>query len=132
MNESINDLKAKIQKLRDQYRAESQKAFEEALRDFFLSHPEINSIGWQQYAPYFNDGDVCSFSVHSDSCSINGIDRWDGASDFDDKIYREVGDLIEILDNDVAQELYGNDKQITIKIENGVISTQTRNYSSHD
>lgn len=30
-----------------------------------LDDPLIESFGWQQYTPYFNDGDPCEFGVHS-------------------------------------------------------------------
>jgi hypothetical protein len=29
-----------------------------------LDDPHVVEFGWQQYTPYFNDGDPCVFSVH--------------------------------------------------------------------
>ena len=31
---------------------------------FFSAHPQVNTIHWTQYTPYFNDGDECVFSVY--------------------------------------------------------------------
>lgn len=33
-------------------------------QEVFERHPEVKAIVWTQYAPYFNDGDPCEFSVH--------------------------------------------------------------------
>lgn len=30
---------------------------------FFEKYPEIDGIVWEQYTPYFNDGDSCTFGV---------------------------------------------------------------------
>jgi hypothetical protein len=30
-----------------------------------LDDPTMKAFGWQQYTPYFNDGDPCTFSVNS-------------------------------------------------------------------
>lgn len=35
-----------------------------ALLQPVLNHPEIVRIGWEQYTPYFNDGDTCVFGTH--------------------------------------------------------------------
>lgn len=48
------------------------KKVQETLKDkmrgifkaFFEAHPEVKTIHWTQYAPYFNDGDECVFGVH--------------------------------------------------------------------
>lgn len=28
------------------------------------THPDITKFTWEQYTPYFNDGEVCEFNVH--------------------------------------------------------------------
>ena len=33
-------------------------------KSFFDSYPDVKTIHWTQYAPYFNDGDECVFSVN--------------------------------------------------------------------
>lgn len=32
--------------------------------DAILAIPEVHSLRWRQYTPYFNDGDPCEFGVH--------------------------------------------------------------------
>ncbi|MGW9170118.1 hypothetical protein [Streptomyces decoyicus] len=43
-----------------------QKPIEELAPLFqaVMDDPSIVEFGWQQYTPYFNDGDTCEFSVH--------------------------------------------------------------------
>lgn len=44
----------------------------ECVNEIFASNSSIESLGWSQYTPYFNDGDTCHFSVHTDNIIING------------------------------------------------------------
>ena len=45
-----------------------QESMKESMKDifktFFDTHPDVKTVHWTQYAPYFNDGDECVFSVH--------------------------------------------------------------------
>jgi hypothetical protein len=43
---------------------EGEAAVKDAFKDLFDKFPEVRSVVWSQYTPYFNDGDVCYFSVH--------------------------------------------------------------------
>lgn len=47
---------------------EVQKTLRAKMKDvfksFFDSYPEVKTIHWTQYAPYFNDGDECVFGVY--------------------------------------------------------------------
>ena len=47
-------------------RKTEQKPLEELspLLQAAIVHPDIHVFGWNQYTPYFNDGDPCIFSVH--------------------------------------------------------------------
>lgn len=41
-----------------------REEFKKELKSFFESTPEIKAIVWNQYTPYFADGDPCEFSVN--------------------------------------------------------------------
>ena len=43
----------------------------EALKAIFEEYPQIESISWTQYTPYFNDGDSCEFSVNTWDIELN-------------------------------------------------------------
>jgi len=55
---------AQIEALRTQNIETSKKVFHASIASFFKAFPEVAAIRWRQYTPYFNDGDVCEFSVH--------------------------------------------------------------------
>lgn len=50
------------------YQEQFRKAATEKLKEFFVKfweeNPAIKAVTWNQYAPYFNDGDPCEFSVN--------------------------------------------------------------------
>lgn len=57
-------LNASIKKLRDEAAEKSRAFFHKETTEFFAAVPEIKSIVWSQYTPFFADGDVCEFGVN--------------------------------------------------------------------
>lgn len=43
--------------------------------DALFEHPEVESIRWEQYTPYFNDGDACEFGFGELSVRFVGGDE---------------------------------------------------------
>lgn len=62
--EEINKMQNEIEDLQNQMKEKSKALFYEKIAEFFTAYPEIGAIGWDQYTPYFNDGDTCEFSRH--------------------------------------------------------------------
>jgi hypothetical protein len=60
----ISDIKKEVVDL-------SSSIFEDFYKYIFEKYPKLESFGWSQYTPYFNDGDTCIFSVNTDYISIN-------------------------------------------------------------
>jgi len=48
----------------------SSDIFDIFISEIFKKYP-IESFGWSQYTPYFNDGDTCAFSSNTDYLKIN-------------------------------------------------------------
>jgi hypothetical protein len=44
-------------------RKELEEVFKEEAKGLFETVPTLGTVVWEQYAPYFNDGDPCVFSV---------------------------------------------------------------------
>ena len=61
----INDLKKDLHK-------KSEEAFFMGAKQILDSCPELKSVSWNQYTPYFNDGDTCQFSSNTDYLKVNG------------------------------------------------------------
>ncbi len=71
------EIDAEIKRLKKEYQTAAQREFTEGAAELFVAHPRLKSFGWTQYTPYFNDGDSCEFSAHTDDPYINGFNEWD-------------------------------------------------------
>ena len=67
INEKLEALNAK----RAELLKEIQKDFPDILKPIFEGSDKIQSFGWSQYTPYFNDGDECVFSSNVDYPFVN-------------------------------------------------------------
>lgn len=64
MSNKLKEMRKKMRNLKSQMAKETKTALKEAFKDFFKEHPVVESVIWDQYTPYFNDGDTCTFSVY--------------------------------------------------------------------
>ena len=74
--------------------AEIQSDFPAMFKEIFSRSEKIKSIGWNQYTPYFNDGDECIFSANFDYLLINQISEDDLNDDdnfYDEQIWKAGG-----------------------------------------
>lgn len=63
-NNKLQKLKEKLDKKKKEFLTESTKAFHQTIKEVFNENEHLEKIEWLQYIPYFNDGDVCEFSVY--------------------------------------------------------------------
>lgn len=70
--EALKEKKKEIAKLKAEAQQMASDAFDSFCKEIFEKHPKVESFGWSQYTPYFNDGDTCTFSANIDYISING------------------------------------------------------------
>lgn len=62
--------------------------------DRLLAVPGIEAVKWQQYTPYFNDGEACTFRIYSAYVKIAG-DEDEEAGDYGDG-FRSSYDLYDL------------------------------------
>lgn len=91
---------------------ENQRPMEELVPYFQNAFAKgIKAIAWTQYTPYFNDGDVCEFSVGDFSYTSNQTvaDIWlaEMAGDEDDVYEYEDNDNGELRDEFLRTDFYG-------------------------
>lgn len=139
-----------LEKIKSEFAAfeEKKKSFVEELRkefptifkELFDKSEKIESFGWKQYTPYFNDGDVCYFNVYCDDPYINGeyIDECDWYDwriryylrgdekyanlltekpNLDVETYKlidEFKDVINSIPEEILKDLFGDHVSITI------------------
>lgn len=76
---NIDEMVAEVNRLNAERDAvvsrEGKAAIASAFKEVFDAHPELEWVYWDQYAPHFNDGDACVFSVHEfRQAMVNGLE----------------------------------------------------------
>jgi len=87
--EKIKSEIAAFDEKRKELLANLKNDFAPMVAPLFEKHPKIKSISWNQYTPYFNDGDECTFSANLDldyGMKVNGVDEDDDNSPLDWRI----------------------------------------------
>lgn len=59
----LDSLRKEMKALKSKMKKESKAALKAGFKNFFDEHPIVEAICWEQYTPYFNDGDPCHFGV---------------------------------------------------------------------
>ena len=68
----LREKQEEIKKLKKEMLEASNKIFTDLTKTIFEDHPKVKSFGWNQFTPYFNDGETCEFSANTDYIHING------------------------------------------------------------
>jgi len=68
----VKDKQAEIANLKKELHKKSEAAFFEGAKQIIDSCPDLESVSWNQYTPYFNDGDETIFSANTDYLKVNG------------------------------------------------------------
>ena len=110
---NISELTAKIrekkQELENLIKKEGRQLLGEAFASFFEQFPKIDSVVWDQYTPYFNDGDVCTFSGPYNEVRITGDLKGMGLVEADPEDWNKPHDFYEEYD-DGTFCLYGSEE----------------------
>jgi predicted nuclease of predicted toxin-antitoxin system len=69
-----DDLVAGVEAARQKVRTAGKAAVAALFKSFFAEYPKVKAVGWEQYAPHFNDGDPCVFRVHEPYLSTEDAD----------------------------------------------------------
>jgi hypothetical protein len=65
LDKLFDELDAKLKAAQKEMQGHARPLIQASADAFFAVCPEIESVHWVQYTPYFNDGETCEFSVHS-------------------------------------------------------------------
>lgn len=64
MKEKIESLLKELREIQAETQKRLQKSIKELFSEFWANNPDIQTVVWTQYAPYFNDGAACVFRVN--------------------------------------------------------------------
>ncbi len=112
----------------------TRNLFDKALVELFDKYSNLESFGWNQYTPYFNDGDECIFRANIDYIDINGESyddmddvretRWDSATRSQvpnpmfnaDKanMIKEIKSILKSVDREFLKEAYGDHVEVVV------------------
>jgi hypothetical protein len=72
--ELVRQKNSQISKLKKELLDISTDIFDDFRNYIFDKYSKLESFGWNQYTPYFNDGETCVFYANTDYIKIN--DEW--------------------------------------------------------
>ena len=87
---------------------EGEAAVKDAFKDLFDKYPEVTSVVWTQYTPYFNDGDACTFTVNAFCVKLKSRSKDPRKKEVDEA----VRTLARELPNDVLESIFGDPVKI--------------------
>jgi hypothetical protein len=146
--------KAKMDEARRSIVEIGRQAFDDGAKSLFEAHPVLKSFGWNQYTPYFNDGDACTFSAETDYPKIaftsateseddddEEDDECDEWSSYNARKKQEAGEtltaeesaglavlqFLQLFDDDTYEEMFEDHMSVTVTRD----GTTTEEYS-HD
>jgi hypothetical protein len=123
----------------------SKQLFSAASKALFEKFPKLEKFSWAQYTPHFNDGDTCSFSVHTDtlrSFVYDGESGYDGEEtyieiynigrEFDmtlrkyvdvevgevEECLKAISNFLESFDEDYFEESFGDHVEVIVTRDN--------------
>lgn len=129
-------IKEQMKKLRDEARSKVKNFFIKGMNKVFEMYPEVKSVSWRQYTPYFNDGEECTFSANVSYFGVNGFDDYndegeDGAInviDYDyanggrqykyhkgEEIYEAIKSFLKQLENDDYKTMFGDHVLVIVR-----------------
>jgi len=130
MFEKLKEMNAELDQLKAKHLEISKTMFSDVSKQLFEKHSVLESFGWKQYTPYFNDGDECTFSAHVEEPDINGYDSYDDEiyeklldyegkprSNFDPALQSAVDDVqgfLSNIDEQVLRNMFGDHVKITV------------------
>lgn len=128
----FDNAKAQIKIFREKMRDEGKEFFSGCAKELFSTHPILDYFSWTQYTPYFNDGDPCEFSAHTDYPAI-GLVGAEETEDEDEEDYfsadetspeavawRAVTGFLSKFDDDDFQLMFGDHAKIVVSRSGGV------------
>jgi hypothetical protein len=102
INAQLEEFKKKRSDLVNQLKTE----FPALITPLLQQSKRIESIGWAQYTPYFNDGDECVFRVSNDELWVNG--EYEGESEcgfLNPEVYKTLESEADKIENNKVASL---------------------------
>ena len=120
MKQEIKELKKVAEAKEKELKQYVQGEFKKLCGKLFETYPTLESFGWNQSTPKWNDGSECNFSVNSDDITINGIDSYEVPKELE-KAASDISNLLSEIPENLMEQVFGNNKEITVKKDKVII-----------
>lgn len=116
--QQIKDAKAEIARQKAELQKVIQANFHSLFQELFSKYPEMETITWNQYTPYFQDGDECIFSANVSDALVNGKDRYDVRGDAKAMArLQDVTNFLALFDDEDYKGMFDDHVEITVTRE---------------
>lgn len=73
----LDKLNEDIREMKKIFQQEAQATIVDIFKEFFENNPEATAISWEQYTPFFNDGEECVFRSTAEYCSVTNAKEYE-------------------------------------------------------
>lgn len=84
------ELRAQIKVAQEELLQISKGGLAQVCRQLFEENPRLKSFSWNQYTPYFNDGEECVFEANYRYLEVNGFDEYGEYQPRDDQEHNSL------------------------------------------
>lgn len=124
MTIDFTKLVEEFETVRAELMKKAQAVVNEKFQELLNAHPEITMITWNQYCPYFNDGETCEFSIndwyvsnapYDDFENVSSYGEYEGGTEdifvkgsWDDKSkkYKDVWDFEKFANSTLGHDVF--------------------------
>ena len=124
----IEEIQEQMAALQEELKKETLQLLQEGFAEIFQSQPDLDSIAWYQYTPYWNNGDHCRFSLHTDCLFLNDEYAEDMEMPWADEVYQKAYDLLSSITSETFLALFGDHSKVTVYRDEIVIE----DYKNHE
>jgi hypothetical protein len=83
---NLNSMVEEQKRIYKEFQERGKRELKNGFKEFFKRVPEVKTVHWVQYTPYFNDGDPCVFRVCDASFSnVEDVSRLSCYEDIEDE-----------------------------------------------
>lgn len=131
----LDELSQNVCKANKALEDEAKPLLQEAFTKILEKYPVVRVFSWKQYAPSFNDGDPCYFSVNGIEINYEDGDDDDDWNDDEDedsedmnlrkefqnlsyeeqsKIRNEINSVVNKIPDDIMERLFGESSKVIV------------------
>lgn len=104
--------------LDEKIKAEGEKSVKSFFKEFFEKRPDVYGVKWNQYTPYFNDGEPCVFRVGTIATYLNKEDFENVDKDiWEFEVYGEEPETSLNEVEDILLAVFGDHAQVSVTRE---------------